>query len=173
MAAEFEQYIKQLQAVAFDQMTEHPSPNALENLLNALAGNEIAILQETKRKTGFGAPGFTISNPKGIIGYIETKKTGENLEKGLQSEKNSTNSVLRGLFKTFQENIFNQLAPKKFAVAFAQMLSYGLFLAKLNADTKQVNLHNAKQFIPASFELIKKLVNFLDELNKPHYKPIK
>lgn len=53
------------------------------------------------------------------------------------------------------------------------MLVYGLFLAKLNADTKEINLQNAKKFIPQSMELIKELVNFIDILEeREEYKEI-
>ena len=47
---------------------------------------------------------------------------------------------------------------------------YGLFLAKLNADVQTVSLYNAKKFIPVSFELIRELVNFLDELDNEEYR---
>lgn len=269
---EFQKYIKDLQSISLEQITEHSKRSSLENLLNSIASDKINILHEPKREAKFGAPDFKISNASGIIGYIENKKIDENLDKILKSEqikkykelsnnilitnylewiwvkdgeingreqiayisdienkkfkpneqklrntkqlienffsqapigistakelakglanrsknlrdflteelkrqeKENTNSVLRGLYATFKTNIFNELSISDFADAFAQMLSYGLFLAKLNADTKEVNLYNAKQFIPSSFELIKELVNFLEELNKPEYKEVK
>src|SRR6185437_6504169 len=74
------------------------------------------------------------------------------------------------LYETFKSFIFNELTVDEFADAFAQNLVYGLFLAKLNADVQTVNLYNAKKFIPASFELIRELVDFLDELDNDEYR---
>ena len=65
-----------------------------------------------------------------------------------------TEGKLFALFNTFKTSIFNELHVKEFADAFAQMLVYGLFFAKLNADTKEINLSNAKKYIPNSFQKI-------------------
>jgi predicted helicase len=86
-----------------------------------------------------------------------------------RQENEHQEGKLWGLYQTFRTNIFHELTLEEFADAFAQMLCYGLFLAKLNADTKEVTLGNAKNFIPQAFELIKELVNFLDELDKDEY----
>ncbi|EAK6569436.1 DNA methyltransferase, partial [Campylobacter jejuni] len=48
--------------------------------------------------------------------------------------------------------------------SFAQTLTYSLFLAKLNNDTaKEIDLNNAKKFIPKSFPLIRSMSGFLDD----------
>lgn len=86
-----------------------------------------------------------------------------------QQEEN-TDGKLFQLYETFRSFVFQELTISEFADAFAQNLVYGLFLAKLNADTNTVSLYNAKQYIPASFELIRELVNFLDELYLDEYK---
>ncbi len=80
---------------------------------------------------------------------------------------------LQDLYQAFKENIFSELTIAEFSDAFAQMLVYGLFLAGLNADTKAISLENVKKYIPASFQLIRELVSFLDELEKPEYKETK
>ncbi|MDP1675924.1 MAG: type ISP restriction/modification enzyme [Bacteroidota bacterium] len=85
-------------------------------------------------------------------------------------EKEHTEGRLYQLYETFKTHVFHELSVAEFADAFAQNLVYGLFLAKLNADTQLVNLYNAKKFIPSSFELIKELVNFLDELDNDEYR---
>lgn len=84
-----------------------------------------------------------------------------------------TEGRLYQLFETFKSFVFHELTVDEFADAFAQNLVYGLLLAKLNADTQIVNLYNAKKFIPTSFELIRELVNFLDELDNIEYKETK
>ncbi len=86
-----------------------------------------------------------------------------------QQEEN-TDGRLFQLYETFRNFIFHELTISEFSDAFAQNLVNGLFLAKLNADVQTVNLYNAKKFIPTSFELIKELVNFLDELDNEEYR---
>ncbi len=78
---------------------------------------------------------------------------------------------LWGLYNSFKRDVFHELEVKEFADAFAQTLVYGLFLARLNMQTEpdKLTLNNAKKYIPASFELIRELVNFLDELEKEQY----
>lgn len=81
-----------------------------------------------------------------------------------------TEGRLYQLYETFKTFVFHELTVDEFSDAFAQNLVYGLFLAKLNADVHAVNLYNAKKYIPASFELIRELVNFLDELDNEEYR---
>jgi predicted helicase len=92
----------------------------------------------------------------------------------LRQERAHQEGRLYGLFNVFKKDVFQELALDGFADAFAQMLGYGLFLARLNSDGKSpISLSTAKQHIPANFELIRELVNFLDELDKPEYGRIK
>ncbi len=268
----FKNYLKDLQSTPIDQITEHSKRTSLENLLNGIAiemPNKISILHEPKREGKFGSPDFKINSSDNIVGYIENKKIGENLDKILKSEqitkykKLSDNIILtnyiewiwikegevikrnnlcylsdienkkfkldakkvneikqliksffgqapigiadskklakalavRGkhlkdfvfeelqiqvkkentgrlydLYATFRDFVFEKLTLSEFADAFSQMLIYGLFLAKLNADTKEINLYNVKKYIPASNKLLKELVDFLDELDNQEYK---
>jgi hypothetical protein len=80
---------------------------------------------------------------------------------------------LYGLFQIFRDQIFHELTLTEFADAFAQMLAYGLFLARLNSDSEPVTLHNARQHVPGSFRLIRELVDFLAELEKPEYRDVR
>jgi len=81
--------------------------------------------------------------------------------------------MLYDLYYIFKSHIFNELTISEFGDAFAQMLVYGLFLAKLNMDNvatgHALSLHNAKQYIPSTFQLIQELVRFLDQLDNPEY----
>ncbi len=95
------------------------------------------------------------------------------LEELQRQEKEHNEGRLFQLFETFVSFVFHELTIEEFADAFAQNLAYGLFLAKLNADTNSINLYNAKKYIPSSFELIRELVNFLDELDNDEYREIK
>jgi hypothetical protein len=88
-----------------------------------------------------------------------------------EQHNNSKQDKLIGLYETFKTYVFHELTIEEFADAFAQNLAYGLFLAKLNAKAQQVTLLNAKEYIPHSFELIRELVDFLDELKSKQYAP--
>ncbi len=86
-----------------------------------------------------------------------------------RQEKQHREGKLYGLFAVFHEQVFHELTLADFADAFAQMVAYGLFLAKLNSNGGEVTLANARQFVPGSFRLIRELVQFLDELDAPEY----
>lgn len=105
---------------------------------------------------------------------IRAKRLKEFLFEELTRQKDEDNKGrLYQLFETFRQFIFHELSIEEFADAFAQNLVYGLFLAKLNADNKTVDIYNAKKFIPNSFDLIRELVNFLDELDNEEYRETK
>jgi hypothetical protein len=92
----------------------------------------------------------------------------------IRQEREHQQGKLFGLFGVFKRDVFHELDIPAFANAFAQMLGYGLFLARLNrGDDAPISLNNAKQYIPTNFELIRELVDFLDELDKDEYREIK
>jgi predicted helicase len=96
------------------------------------------------------------------------------MEELIRQEKDHTKGRLFGLYEVFKAQIFHELTLKEFADAFAQMLAYGLFLAKLNAGAAdKVTLSNARDFVPASFRLIRELVDFLAVLNQSEYRDIR
>lgn len=95
-------------------------------------------------------------------------------EELVRQEREHGEERLFGLFQVFRDQVFHELTLKEFADAFAQMLAYGLFLAKLNAgEKKEIDLHNVKQYIPGSFRLIRELAGFLDVLDNDPYRDIR
>ncbi|MFH1596582.1 MAG: DNA methyltransferase, partial [Pseudomonadota bacterium] len=95
-------------------------------------------------------------------------------EELIRQEREHQQEKLFGLFGVFQRDVFHELDLAGFADAFAQMLGYGLFLARLNSGNgAPISLNNARQYIPTNFELIRELVDFLDELDKEEYREIK
>jgi hypothetical protein len=95
-------------------------------------------------------------------------------EELIRQEREHQQEKLFGLFRIFQKDVFHELDIPGFADAFAQMLGYGLFLARLNSGNgAPISLNNARQYIPTNFELIRELVAFLDELDKEEYRQIK
>lgn len=94
-------------------------------------------------------------------------------EELIRQERDHREGRLYGLFQIFRDQVFHDLTLKEFADAFAQMLAYGLFLARLNSDSEKVTLHNARQFVPGSFRLIRELVEFLGVLENPEYRDVR
>ena len=94
-------------------------------------------------------------------------------EELVRQERDHKEGRLYGLFQVFRDQVFHGLTLKEFADAFAQMLAYGLFLARLNSDSKPVTLHNAREYVPGSFRLIRELVDFLTELEKDEYRDVR
>lgn len=94
-------------------------------------------------------------------------------EELVRQEREHREGRLYGLFEIFRDQVFHELALKEFADAFAQMLAYGLFLARLNSGADAVTLHNAREHVPGSFRLIRELVDFLAELEKDDYRDVR
>ena len=66
--------------------TEFTFRTDLENLLKLLKPHDnILVIQEPEREEKFGAPDFRVERAGGIIGYLETKKIGENLDQVLRT----------------------------------------------------------------------------------------
>ena len=88
----------------------------------------------------------------------------------VRQEREHQEGRLFGLYQVFKTQVFHELGLAEFADAFAQMLAYGLFLARLNADVNtRITLGNVREHVPGSFQLIRELVSFLDELDKEEY----
>ncbi len=274
-APDFDTYLRALRETPLEEHTEYTGRTALENLIRAVAsgqaGGQIGIQQEPKREAGKGAPDFKVSRQGMILGYVETKPVGENLDRVLKSDqlkkyrslsenilltdylhfiwinkdgiqretlchptdlefrkftvrkdcatavagllqgffscapegigrsqqlalalavrsrllrdylgeelvrqnKEHREGRLYGLYQIFRDQVFQELTLKEFADAFAQMLAYGLFLAKINSSAESVTLHNARQFVPGSFRLIRELVDFLTELERVEYRDVR
>ncbi len=94
-------------------------------------------------------------------------------EELVRQERDHKEGRLYGLFQIFRDQVFHELTLNEFADAFAQMLAYGLFLARLNSGSEPVTLHNAREHVPGSFRLIRELVDFLTELDKSEYRDVR
>ncbi|MBD3308655.1 N-6 DNA methylase, partial [candidate division KSB3 bacterium] len=81
-------YFTALQSCNRAEITEHSLRPELTALLTSIArqvDGQITILHEGKREGQFGAPDFKISRVENIIGYVENKQIGADLEKILKS----------------------------------------------------------------------------------------
>ena len=89
-------------------------------------------------------------------------------------ELENKKGFLFSLYAAFKERVFKEFKIEEFANVFAQMIAYGLFLARLKSDDNiSLTVDNAKNYIPRSFELLQQLTRFLDHLEHEEYKEIK
>ena len=86
----FDRYLLALRATPVDQKTEHMDRAALQSLLEAFADsapNPATVQHEPKRVINKGAPDFKITKTGLILGYVENKRIGENLDNVLKSDQ--------------------------------------------------------------------------------------
>ncbi len=69
------------------------------------------------------------------------------------------------IFKNFKEYLYEELSFEDFSDAFAQTLTYSLFLAKLNHPFEKINLDNVRSSIPENFAVIREMADFLKKLD--------
>lgn len=144
-----------------------------------LEGRSIHVSPERAEEVRRLIAGFFSEPPQGIGTSIELAKALAVRSRLLPDElvaelnrqiKENRQGKLAGLLEVFRKQVFHELTVKDFADAFAQMLAYGLFLAKLNAaDGAVVDLGNVRKHIPGSFQLIRELVQFLEDLENDEY----
>ena len=100
MTTAFTQYFRALTSLDVSEATELSWRRALENLLRTLAEDanpHITIIHEPKRdRAGGGAPDFKVKLGEAILGYVETKSIGADLDAALQSEQLAKYKQLSG-----------------------------------------------------------------------------
>ena len=100
MTTAFTQYFKALTSLDVSEATELSWRRVLENLLRTLAKDanpHITIIHEPKRdRAGLGAPDFKVKLGEAILGYVETKSIGADLDAALQSEQLAKYKQLSG-----------------------------------------------------------------------------
>ncbi|WQX82329.1 N-6 DNA methylase [Helicobacter pylori] len=69
------------------------------------------------------------------------------------------------IFKNFKEYLYEELSFEDFSDAFAQTLTYSLFLAKLNHPFEKIDLNNVRSSIPENFAVIREMADFLKKLD--------
>ncbi len=70
------------------------------------------------------------------------------------------------IFKNFKEYLYEELSFEDFSDAFAQTLTYSLFLAKFNHPFEKINLDNVRSSIPKNFAVIREMADFLKKLDE-------
>ncbi|WRC48622.1 N-6 DNA methylase [Helicobacter pylori] len=69
------------------------------------------------------------------------------------------------IFKNFKEYLYEELSFEDFSDAFAQTLTYSLFIAKLNHPFEKIDLNNVRSSIPENFAVIREMADFLKRLD--------
>ncbi|WP_257615846.1 type ISP restriction/modification enzyme [Helicobacter pylori] len=69
------------------------------------------------------------------------------------------------IFKNFKEYLYEELSFEDFSDAFAQTLTYSLFLAKLNHPFEKIDFNNVRSTIPKNFAVIREMADFLKRLD--------
>ncbi len=70
-----------------------------------------------------------------------------------------------GIFNNFKKYLYEELSFEDFSDAFAQTLTYSLFIAKLNHPFEKINLDNVRSSIPKNFAVIREMADFLKKLD--------
>ncbi|GAA8544929.1 DNA methyltransferase [Helicobacter pylori] len=69
------------------------------------------------------------------------------------------------IFKNFKEYLYEELSFEDFSDAFAQTLTYSLFIAKLNHPLEKIDLNNVRSSIPENFAVVREMADFLKRLD--------
>ena len=87
-----------------------------------------------------------------------------------QEQNEDLQDEIWGTYQTFVNTVYEDLTIGGFTDTFAQTLTYGLFIAKLNVKpNEQISLRNIDLQIPSSFALIKNIVSLLKHIKKERY----
>ncbi|MEQ1709224.1 MAG: type ISP restriction/modification enzyme [Terricaulis sp.] len=90
MEQAFQTYLTALRKHALAEKTEHTDRGALETLLQAVADDSSAatkVQHEPKRAQDKGAPDYKITRTGVMVGYVEAKQIGANLEAVLKTDQ--------------------------------------------------------------------------------------
>ncbi len=112
-------------------------------------------------KSFFNHEAVPITNAKDFATHLSapTKYLKDALIKYQKDEQVSS------IFNNFKEYLYEELSFEDFSDAFAQTLTYSLFLAKLNHPFEKINLDNVRSSIPKNFAVIREMADFLKKLD--------
>jgi len=102
-----------------------------------------------------------------------TRTIKEEINDIVTDSESNKNSRIVGTYNVFKTEISENITPEDFADAFAQTLTYSLFLTKITQTVQQdLTLLNIANLTPKSFALIKDILSFIGEIeNYPQLKP--
>ncbi|GAA8902805.1 DNA methyltransferase [Helicobacter pylori] len=80
--------------------------------------------------------------------------------------QNQEKTQVSSIFNNFKAYLYEELSFEDFSDAFAQTLTYSLFLAKLNHPFEKIDLNNVRSSIPKNFAVIREMADFLKKLDE-------
>jgi hypothetical protein len=148
-----------------------------ESYLRSPNADPIFQKLETYFRNFFCKEVIKIGNPKQLA--VRLANISNLLREYLLDEINKQALEGRGelhqIYESFRDNLSEEMDREEFIDAFAQMVSYAVFLAKLNIkndnevelSNTQLTMNNIKQYININFSLIAEMVKYLDVLTNP------
>ncbi|PDW11659.1 DNA methyltransferase [Helicobacter pylori] len=112
-------------------------------------------------KSFFNYEAAPITNAKDFATHLSTPT--KYLKDALITYQKDTQ--VSSIFNNFKEYLYEELSFEDFSDAFAQTLTYSLFLAKLNHPFEKINLDNVRSSIPKNFAVIREMADFLKKLD--------
>ncbi|GAA7130522.1 DNA methyltransferase [Helicobacter pylori] len=112
-------------------------------------------------KSFFNYEAVPITNAKDFATHLSAPT--KYLKDALITYKKDTQ--VSSIFNNFKEYLYEELSFEDFSDAFAQTLTYSLFLAKLNHPFEKINLDNVRSSIPKNFAVIREMADFLKKLD--------
>jgi len=73
------------------------------------------------------------------------------------------------LLRTFQKTLKPDMTPERFSDMYAQTITFGLFVARINSDSQEFNRFTAHTLIPQSIPLLKKIFWVLSGQDVPQH----
>ncbi len=95
-----------------------------------------------------------------------TKLLKVNTKEILEVEHKEGKGKLNGILEAFKQHLISDLSLDDFADMYAQTITYGLLLAKINSDGK-FDITLAHRFIPKTISLLNDMFRFLAEEDLP------
>ncbi|MFP6111630.1 N-6 DNA methylase [Helicobacter pylori] len=113
-------------------------------------------------KSFFNYEAAPITNAKDFATHLSTPT--KYLKDALITYQKDTQ--VSSIFNNFKEYLYEELSFEDFSDAFAQTLTYSLFIAKLNHPFEKINLDNVRSSIPKNFAVIREMADFLKKLDE-------
>ncbi len=141
---------KEISVASLDELSKslNPNPQTERDLIELF-------------KSFFNYEAAPITNAKDFATHLSTPT--KYLKDALIQYQKDTQ--VSSIFKNFKEYLYEELSFKDFSDAFAQTLTYSLFLAKLNHPFEKINLDNVRSSIPKNFAVIREMADFLKKLD--------
>ncbi|GAA9504209.1 DNA methyltransferase [Helicobacter pylori] len=141
---------KEISVASLDELSKplKPNPQTERNLIELF-------------KSFFNHEAAPITNAKDFATHLSAPT--KYLKDALITYQKDTQ--VSSIFKNFKEYLYEELSFEDFSDAFAQTLTYSLFLAKLNHPFEKINLDNVRSSIPKNFAVIREMADFLKKLD--------